>query len=187
MRRVLCLASVAVLGLVLAGCAGANAFQRVDLSRDLRPEDVARYEKEWAAVKDQGGGAVLEHTNGWPLGLLAYWDRGTVMRTGTDPVEYHVRRTSGYGPLSLLYVTETHSTYNAQGKLLGKMEMGSILFGHLAMYHTGDVLLNDGRWQHTYSSHWLMFLNIHKMDGHSATSIITGPNILGVESHGACH
>jgi hypothetical protein len=51
-------------------------------------------------------------------------------------------------------------------------------------------VLSDGRRQRASSAHWIHhFINFHWMDGHTAVSLLSGPNIIGVETHDptACH
>jgi len=187
MKAMLCL-SLGALGLILAGCGGPRPFQPVDLDRDLAGSDVARYESEWKEAQTEGqpaAMATLEHTNGWPLGLLLYWGRGTAMRMACHGgPAYHVSRAVGFGPLSCLYVSGTDATYDTTGKRLSTMSMSSVLLGHLAMVHTSDVLLPNGQRQRMTSMHLLHhILSIHLMDGHTAVSLFSAPNPAGVDLH----
>jgi hypothetical protein len=180
---------VVALALMIAGCSSVPAFQDVDLDRDLGKGDIARYENEWKAQQAAGSGdemAPLERTNGWPLGILAYWRRGAVMRTaGADGAPgYGVRSTLGIGPLSILYVSGAHATFDGTGRRVSTMKMQSLLYGHLAMIHQNDVLLADGTRQKSWSAGLLHhIINIHRMNGHTSVSLFSSPNLIGVESH----
>jgi len=187
MRRSL----VVLLGLFalwLAGCGGPRPYQPVDLDSNLGKETLRRYEREWQEVHAEGRhGAMarLEHTNWWPLGLLVYWRRGSVTRTaGSGGPVYHISSAHGYGPLSHPYVTQTDATFDGDGKRLSASTMGSV--GHLAMFHISDVVLANGRRQKMTSLHLVHhLLNIHTMDGHTAVSLLSAPNPVGVDVHAA--
>jgi hypothetical protein len=95
-----------------------------------------------------------------------------------------VRETHGFGPLSLLFATETHATYDAEGKQLSRMGMGFVAMGHLAMWHVGENALANGGRQHSFSAHLLHHLiSIHRMDGHTTYSLFTAPNPLSMDVH----
>lgn len=183
------LACLSALALMMAGCSSAPAFQSVDLDRDLGRGDVARYESEWKAQQAAGRGhemAPLERTNWWPLGIIAYWQRGSVMRTaGADgAAKYDVGSTLGIGPLSALYVSGAHATFDGAGRRLSTMKMQSLLWGHLAMFHESDVMLADGTRQKSWSAGLVHhILAIHRMNGHTSVSLFSSPNILGVDTH----
>jgi hypothetical protein len=190
MKKALC-AGLAIIALGMAGCGGPRPFQAVDLSRDLTPDDLRRYEREYEAVKGTGhrGATVLENTNWWPLGILIYWRRGSVMRSATESGTpfYHVSRAIGLGPVAHLYVGETTTTYDAAGKRLSSVSTGAV--GHLGMAHRSEAILPNGVRQKMSSWHFLHHLiNVHNMDGHTNVSLISGPNPIGVDFHGAgCH
>jgi len=179
---------VAALGLATVGCTGARPYKDVDLYQDLSRDTLARYGREWNAAQAGGSGkhmAQLEHTNWWPLGLVAYWRRGTVTRSGMGPAapEYNVSSTLGVGPLSVLYTDQTHAKFTGDGKRVSSMTMRSWLWGHLAMFHTGDVILADGTRQKMWSAHLIHhILSIHRMNGHTSVSLFSMPNIIGVET-----
>ncbi len=185
--------SLAVAGSLLYGCAmtgGAGRFQTVDLNGDLSPSTIARYEKEyqWLHEKGQCGGSMttLEYTNLWPLGLLLYWQRGVVMRMETEggPL-YMIQNAYGFGPLCLLYVGDSHATFDAQGRRLSGMSTHSYVLGHLGMVHQSDHILANGIKQEMTAMHLMHHLiNLHEMDGHAEVSLLTGPNPVGTASHG---
>jgi len=184
-------AASVVLVLGLLGCGRLPAYQRVDLSRDLTPDDVRRYEREHEDAKTtgHGGASMLEHTNWWPLGILVYWRRGSVMRTATPsgaPL-YLVSSAVGVGPIAHLYVGETTTTYDATGKRLSSMSTDAV--SHLSMTHRSEAILPNGTHQKMTSWHFLHHLiNIHKMDGHTNVSLISGPSPIGLDFHGeSCH
>ena len=190
MRTGLSVGLVVVAGLGLVGCSGARPYQRVDLSGNLSPDTLQRYEREWKDMQAEGredGMARLEHTNWWLPGLLAYYRRATVMRSPSPngPV-YHITSGEGYGPLSILYANSTHATYNARGERLSGMSMYSVITGGLAMISNNDAVLPGGESQKVASMHLLHhLLNIHKMDGHTYVSFLTMPNPIGGElGHG---
>lgn len=178
---------IVALALMVAGCSGALAFQDVDLDRDLGKADLARYEREWKAQQAAGRGgemAPLEHTNWWPLGIVAYWRRGSVMKAPGAAPGYRVRSTLGIGPLSVLYAAEAHGAFDQAGRRMGTMKMSSLLWGHLAMFHESDVMLADGTRQKTWSAGLVHhILAIHRMNGHTSVSLFSAPNIVGVETH----
>ena len=188
MSRTARLALTAAL-LALAGCTGPRPFEDVDLSGDLAPADLARYEREWQEAQAEGQPAAmarLESSNGWPLGLVIYWRRGSVTRsTSADGApSYTIRSAHGVGPLSAFFVSETHATFDARGKRLAAMTMGSIAFGHLAMWHIGDAVLASGRRQRAVSAHLAHHaVSIHKMDGHTSISLFSAPNPIGLDMH----
>ncbi len=181
---------------LLTGCVGPNAFKEVALDRDLSEGDVARYEAEWKALKTEASSNTmtrLESTDWWPLGLVAYWRRGTVTRveSANGKPEYHVSDALGIGPLALLYASGKDAVFDANGKRLSTMGMTSVLLGHLAMFHSSDMVLADGRRRQMSSAHLVHhIINLHWMDGHWSFSLFTAPNPIAVEGHSsssACH
>jgi hypothetical protein len=152
----------------------------------LTKDDLQRYEREWQRIRSEGHrgeAARIEHTNWWLPGIIAYWSRGSVMRDGGDSqeVEYGVSRTRGVGPLAALYAAETYATFDAQGRRLSGTWMGSLLWGHLAMFHRSDVVRSDGRRQRSTSMHFIHHaISIHHMDGHIYVSLFSMPNPIGV-------
>jgi hypothetical protein len=178
-----------VVVMVLAGCAGPNAFRNVDLSKGLSAGDVQRYESEWRALRQSGhaeGMATLEHSNWWPLGLLIYHKDASVMRMpGPNGPTYTVMSGHGFGPLSVLYARATSATYDGDGRRMSWMRMRNALVGHLAMSHESEAQLADGREEKTFSAHLLHHLfSVHKMNGHTYVSLLTIPNPIGVTFSG---
>lgn len=190
MRGTLCVALV-TFALGLLGCSSVPSYTRFDLKQDLSPDTRARFEREAQGAAACCAGATmtqLESTNGWPLGILAYWWQGSVMRTEVAPGKpsYMVANSQGFGPISLLYVTSTHATYDGQGRRVSSMTSGSVLLGHLAMLHRSENVLPDGRIQEVRMYHLLHHLiGIHSMDGHTNISLFTSPNPLGATFAGA--
>jgi hypothetical protein len=180
------LAVVLLIGGLAVGCAGPNPYRRVDLSADLPPEAVRRYEQEWhelPAAERTAHMARLEHSNWWLPGLVAYYRRGSVdrMEGPAGPV-YHVSYGQGLGPLSALYSRGEHATYGAGGERLSGGAMGAVLLGHLAMTHHSDAIVPGGQHQKMDSWHLLHHvLNIHVMDGHRYVSLFTLPNAVGAD------
>jgi len=191
MKNALLATGLVALALALTGCAGlrgsAHAFQSVDLDRDLDAATLARYEREWqqlSAAGHAGPMTRLEHSDWRLLGFLAYWPRGSVMRTSAGGnVHYDVAKTRGVGPFSILYGAQTHATFDARGKRLASMSMGTVLWGHLAMFHKDEALLANSRKKESLSLHLLMhLLYIHVVDGRTSVSLFTMPNPLGVQA-----
>jgi hypothetical protein len=178
------LAAVVVVG----GCVGPNSYTLVNLGGDLSPATVQRYETEWKALSAEQGGhgmAMLEHSNWWPLGLVAYQRDGMVMREDTPkgPV-YTVMSGHGFGPFSLLYARSTHASFDASGKRISWMRMHNSLYGMLMMAHESDNMLSDGRREKSLSAHLLHhILSYHRADGHVYWSLFTIPNAIGVNLH----
>ena len=142
------------------------------------------------AAGHEAGMARLEHTNWWPLGLVAYHRDASVMRMpGPDGPTYMVMSGVGIGPLSLLYAGSTHATFNAKGERLNMMKMGNYLWMHLAMTHASDTVLPNGRREKMSSIALFMHVfNIHRMDGHTYVSLFSMPNPIGVDAHAPeCH
>ena len=190
MRRILYV-FVAATGFALSGCAmvGNYAFTNVDVQGNLSPQTVARYESEWKAVQASAGSdccmAELELTNWWPLGLLLYWDRGSVMRseTANGPI-YMVSKAWGLGPLCTVYVAEDMATFDSKGQRLSGMGVWNCLLGMVGMVHNSDAILVNGQ-RHTMSSGHLAhhLIAYHAMDGHTQISMLTGPNPVGFDMH----
>ena len=153
----------------------------VDLGKDLDAATLARYQSE-AQQAGEGRHAVLEHTNWWPLGLLAYWRQGTVKvmpGPAGEPV-YMVSQSDGYGPLSVFYVSGKDAMFAADGTRLNSMGMDSVLFGHLAMFHDMGSRSPDGQWSQHSSSHWLHhMINLAKMHGETTWSLFSAPGPVG--------
>jgi len=191
MQRMLCV-FVVVLGLAaLSGCAmvGNYAFTDVNVQGSLSPQTVARYESEWKAVQASAGSdccmAELELTNWWPLGLLLYWDRGSVMRseTANGPI-YMVSKAWGLGPLCTVYVAEDMAVFDAKGQRLSGMNVWNMLLGMVGMVHNSDAILVNGQRQTMSSGHLAHHLiAYHAMDGHTQISMLTGPNPVGFDMH----
>jgi hypothetical protein len=171
---------------VTVGCAaprGASAFQPVDLGRDLDAATLARYRAEAAEVAGSGHhGAIIEYRNGWPLGLLAFWRKGEVrVMQGTDGrPQYAVSAATGYGPLSMFWVTGEDAMYDADGKRQHSMGMGSAVWGHIYMTHTMENPAPDGTW-HRSESHHVMhhMINWTKQHGASGFYLFSTPNPVG--------
>ena len=180
------MAVAAFAGAMLSGCVGPNPYRSVDLKRDLDQAALARYESEWKALQAAGRAEPMlriEHSNWWPLGLIAYHRDCSVTRMDTPkgPV-YHVMSGHGFGPLSVLYAVSTDATYTAAGERVNWMRMQTALTGCLAMSHETDAKLSDGRRE--WSSSWMLIhhvFNIHAMDGHTYYSLLTMPNPIGFD------
>lgn len=188
MRHGLLLAAMTGLFLV-AGCAapaGASAFKPVDLYSDLNAQTLARYRAETALVTDAGQGGhvlVLEQTNQWPLGLLAYWHQGTVkaMRSKAGATTYVVSESHGYGPVSLVFVARNEAMFGDEGKRLSASAIGSVLFGHLAMFHDMGARDDAGVWHQHSSAHLIHHLvNVAKAHGKTSLSLLSAPNPVGL-------
>ena len=190
MRKLL-LMSIVLIGFGLSGCAvvGKYGFTDVDLNGNLTPQSLNRYESEWKAIQAGGeaGGcmAQLELTNWWPLGLILYWDRGSVMRSETaDGPTYMVSKAWGLGPLCIVYVTEDMATFDAKGRRLSGMGVWNCLLGMVGMVHSGDAILANGQRQTMSAGHLAHhLLAYHTMDGHTQISMLTGPNPVGFDMH----
>ena len=183
------LVTFAVMALGLLGCSSAHPYTRIDLGQNLSPATLTRFAgeaKDAAACCPGAQMTTLERTNWWPLGILVYWWQGAAMRTEVAPgrAAYMVQSSQGFGPISILYVTSTHSSYNDKGERLSTMTGSNVLLGHLAMIHTGENVLPDGRKQEVSMYHLFHhLLNIHIMDGHTNVSLFTSPNPIGVDFH----
>ncbi len=170
---------------ILAGCSSLPSYQRIDLKSDLSPQTLQRYERTFeelgAAGHHHHDMTTLEHTNWWPLGLFIYYRRGTVMRMDTpDGAMYHVMSGWGLGPLSLIFSSANHATFDEDGNRLSGMGMHNILLGHLAMIHSGDSLLANGHHEEFHSMHLFHHVfNWHRMDDHTYVSLFTVPNAIG--------
>jgi hypothetical protein len=184
-RNAIVLVALVVL-FVASGCTGGVAsFRRIDMGRDLDAATLARYQAETQQAAGAGRSqhmTVLEHTNWWPLGILAYWRQGTVQvmpGPGGRPV-YMVSESTGYGPLSVFYVSGTDAMFSADGKRLNVMGMDSVLWGHVAMFHDMGSLSPEGEWSQHASSHWLHHLiNLSKMHGKTSWSLFSAPGAVG--------
>ena len=169
----------------LAGCVGPNPYRSVDLQRNLDQAALERYESEWQALPAADRAkheVVLEHSNWWPLGIIAYHRDSSVTRmAGPAGPVFQVTSGHGFGPLSLLYSVSTHATYTAKGERENWMRLQAILKGCLAMAHDTNVQLADGRVERSSSWHLVHHIfNVHTMDGHSYISLLTVPNPIGV-------
>ncbi|MFO7956616.1 MAG: hypothetical protein R6X33_05910 [Candidatus Brocadiia bacterium] len=181
--------AVIVVTLLVAGCSGTPgvaAYRPVDLTGDLDPATLSRYraEAERARAAGQTGRAlVLEQTNWWLPGVLAYWRRGSVrgMETTDGERHYTVSASTGYGPLSVLYVDEQTATYRADGRRVGAHSGFSLLWGHLAMNHTMESRGPDGRWGRSDAIHLVHHLvNWGSRHGRSWFSLFSAPNPVGL-------
>lgn len=185
--------SLVLVGTVLMLCAGCSAmgpravgsFQSVDLGKDLDEGALSRYRTETENSGPQnceGHVVMLERTNWWPLGLVAYWNRGTV-RAVHSPGGYHyaVSKTLGLGPLCALFVSKEETIYGGDGKRQHYMAMGSVGFGHVAMYHVMGMPMGEGHWMQHWSAglaHHL--LNVGEEHGKVSVSLFSGPNPIGI-------
>jgi hypothetical protein len=192
MTRKALLAALAVLMLAAAGCAGlrgpTQSFHSVDLSGDLPPDALKRYQsisEDFRSAGHAGPTTLLEHTNGWPLGLLVYWRRGSVLQVTTPSGEpaYEVSSTRGYGPLSFIYVRQADATFDAKGKRVAAKTVWNVLKSEIATGQESEVLLADGQRQKMSMVHILHMhpFNIHKMGHHTTVSLISMPNPLEVD------
>ncbi len=189
MKGVAAVGLLAVLVVGWAGCSSVPSYTSIDLSRDLGPRTLKRYEAEWQEARDEGrsgGMTTLESTNWWPSGVLLYYRRASVMRVeGPEGPKYQVMSGQGFGPLCLLYATSSHATYDARGQRQSGMGMSAALLGMLAMVHSGDSQLPDGTHEKSTSMHLLHHIvSVHSMDGHTAWSLFTIPNPLSFETCG---
>jgi hypothetical protein len=175
-----------------AGCSNMSgavpSFQTVDLQSDLSQSDLARYKEEMkgavpstSSSEHAGHMMALEGTDWRLLGLLAYWNKGSVTAMHSpNGVHYMVTRAIGYGPLSILYVSGEHAIYSEDGKRQSYMDMDSIGWGHIAMFHTMGSKLDDGQWMQHCSSHLVHHL-INFGEGHEGVfgSLGSAPNPIG--------
>lgn len=175
-----------LLALVMAtGCAtnaGVAAYRPVDLTKDLDAPTLARYQAAAAQPGHGGHGALIESSNGWPLGLLAYWKQGNVRLThGPDGgTRYAVAQSRGYGPLSAFYVERQDVTYDAEGRRLNGMSTGSVGFGHLYMFHKMDEP-GPGGTRHEHGSSHLLHHMFNWANRHGKTDyyLFSAPNPVG--------
>jgi hypothetical protein len=181
--------SFIIFALILTGCASTAgkipAYQQVDLTKDLDPSALNRYQAETKQVRDSGANchmATLEKTNWWPLGLIAFWNRGSVeTMPGQDgQIYYMASQTRGYGPLSIVYVSKEDATYDAKGKLLTDMSMSSVAWGHLAMFHDVRSRLDSETWMSHWTAHLLHhIISISQMNDMVGVSLFSAPNPIG--------
>jgi hypothetical protein len=181
-HRLLLIAVVFVLAQGCAAVRGVSSYTPVDLGRNLDATALARYrtEVEQAAAAGQAGHAiVLERTNWWPLGLLAYWKRGEVktMTHAEGNTLYVVSESRGYGPLSIGYVSGRTAVYGSDGRRMHGMGIASVFWGHLAMLHSMDFELGQGRW-HTHKSAGFLhhMVNVVEAHGKRTMSLFSNPN-----------
>jgi hypothetical protein len=175
---------VAVLLSCAAGCVsapGASRFTSVDLTRNLDAATLDRYRAERETVTGAGqvgGSLLLERTNRWPLGLLGYWQQGSVeaMQMGGGHDSYTVTTSRGYGPLSVFWVSSRTAMFSGDGELLHGMGTGSIFWGMLAMLHSMDA----GR-GHTQKSVGLLhhLVNVEWDYAGTSVSFFSAPNPAG--------
>ncbi len=186
MRRNAIVALGVVVLFVASGCTGGVApYHRISLDRDLDAATLARYQAETQQVAAGGQTphmAVLEHTNWWPLGIVAYWRQGTVqVMAGPDgqPV-YMVSATDGYGPLSLFWVDGTDAMFAADGTRFSLMEVSSVLGCHFLMFHKMGSLSPQGQWLQHGSTHLFCHLiNFGTVHGKTTWSLFTTPGPVG--------
>lgn len=170
------LAVAVVLLIGLAGCAsapGASRFTSVSLTKDLDAASLARYraEAEKARAAGQGGEMlVLEQTNAWPLGLLAYWRKGTVKTMGST---YTVTVSRGYGPLAMFYVRGRTATFDENGERLHGMDNSGVLWGHVVMMHSMEP---GGGHKHRSLALLHHLINIVSEHGRTSVSLFSAPN-----------
>jgi hypothetical protein len=174
----------------LAGCTsmpGVSPYRTVDLDADVDAATLDRYRAEFEGARaagQRGDSIVLERTNWWPLGLLAYWRKGDV-RAMTMPGgkrRYMVSASEGFGPLSVFYVTERSASYDAQGRRVAGSRGTSLLWGHLAMSHHMERWDEQvGHWGRMHSVHFAHHL-INWGAGHGGSwfSLFSAPNPVGV-------
>ena len=181
---------MAVIGLSFTvGCAGIGAgvspYRSIALNRDLDAATLARYRAETEKAVEAGQRdhvVVLERSNWWPLGLVAYWHRGSVraMRMLHGDTVYMVSRSRGYGPLSVAYVSKEDASFGTDGKRLNGMTTSSVLWGHLAMFHVMGSQADHGGWQRHESAHLLHhIINWTKAHGKVSFSLFSAPNPVG--------
>jgi hypothetical protein len=171
---------------VLIGCASTgkavSLYQAIDLQQDLDQQTLQRYQAEAKNVADAGGEchmATLEKSPWNPLGLLAYWDAGKVqtMPGKNGELYYMASQKRGFGPLSLLWVSQEDATYDANGKLLSNMAMRSTGLGMVTMSHETRTRLGGETWMTHKTSHLFHHtLNISDMDGMKGYSLFSSPN-----------
>jgi hypothetical protein len=160
----------------LAGCAsapGASRFTPVSLTHDLDAASLARYRAEAEKVRDagqSGGMLLLERSNAWPLGLLAYWRQGTVKTMGSS---YTVTVSRGYGPLSMFYFRGRTATFNENGERLHAMDNSGVLWGHVAMMHSMEP---GGGQKHKSLALLHHIVNIVSEHGRTSVSLFSAPN-----------
>jgi hypothetical protein len=177
---------IGLAGTTLTGCiTGANPYRSVDLSQNLDQVTLDRYESEWKALQAAGHTepmVQLEHSNWWPLGLIAYHRDCSVTRmAGPNGPVYMIQSGHGFAPLCIIYSIDTCAKYTAKGERIDWMRMQASLKGCLFMGHQTDAKLADG--SETCSSSWHLVMhnfNYHAMDGHAYYSLFTVPNPIGV-------
>ena len=181
------IAALVVILSLATGCAGAGvaSYQRIDMGQNLDAATVARYQAETklavAAGEDQQM-PVLEHSNWWPLGILAYWQQGTVqaMHDSDGKPVYMISQSTGYGPLSLFWVDGTDAMFAADGTRLSMMDMSSILGCHFLMLHNMGTRSPQGQWwEHSSVNLFCHMININTMHGQTSWSLITTPGPVG--------
>ena len=183
MRRNAMVALLVILS-VATGCAGAGvaSYQRIDMCQDLDAATVARYQAEAQGAGKAQEMVVLEHSNWWPLGILAYWRQGTVqaMHDSDGKPVYMISQSTGYGPLSLFWVDGTDAMFAADGTRLNMMEMSSVLGCHVLMFHDMGTRSPQGQWwQHSSVNLFCHMINFNTMHGQTSWSLITTPGPVG--------
>lgn len=169
----------------ICGPAGSASYRRVDTKRDLDRTTLARYRAEAAEAARAGQTGhmlVLEHSNWWPLGLLAFWHRGAVQALPAPQggTYYMVSQSRGYGPLSVLYVSQQDATFRDDGSRFSTMDTSSILWGHLVMTHEMESEDKGGHWEsHEMTSLIHHFINWGQMEHEFFFSLFSAPNPVG--------
>lgn len=169
---------------LLSACAGRGIppFQPIDLSGDLNPSVLARYQTaaDKAFAADSSRHMIpIEKTDWRLLGLLAFWNKGEVlaMHGAEGKFAFMVSQTHGYGPLALLFSREKQAMFSTEGQLTARMGIDSAIWGHLAMRHS--MGWKDGAlgWQEHSTLHLIHHLfSIGEMHGRTALSLFSAPN-----------
>ena len=187
MRHVVLLLTV-MAAFLSVGCAypaGLSKYTSVDLEGDLDAATLARYRAETAAVQDAGQtghNLLLERTNWWPIGLVAYWQKGVVrvMHAHSGNAHYMVSESRGYGPFSLIHISTRTVRYDAAGKRTHESSASSVLMGMVAMFHGMSERGDDGTWDgHKSVSLFHHFVNWRTGHGQSGFWFASLPNPAG--------
>lgn len=191
MKRIFLAAATLALFVVGAGCThNTQPFRDIDLTADLGPATLQRYEALAHQATGQGmpshGGhhaATIEHSNWWPLGLLAYWRRGSVkaIHTTSGKWNYMVTESTGLGPLAIFGHRREQASYDSSGKRLSYMAGAGLALGHPFMYHAMGARLEDGQWmEHRTWSLLHHLVNIGRAHGRTSFWLLTAPNPAGM-------